>query len=84
MTIANDITAGAGVVIRGTVNFIGNRTVNATTFGVNIIGDVNAGGTLTFNIGNAEGVILHDGTWNQGANNLTVNGPTPSWSSATS
>src|SRR5262249_49481498 len=73
MTIANDITAANGASFFGTVNFSGSRTISSG-FGVTFNGDVNAGGTLTFNLANNQFLTLSDGTWNQGANALTING----------
>lgn len=71
--VANDITASGQVSFTGTANFSNNRIVNAAA-GVVFNGDVNAGGTLTFNLGNNQLLDFRDGTWNQGANALTISG----------
>lgn len=74
MTIVNDITSSGSITFRGTVNFNGNRAVTAGFLSVAFFGDVNAGGSLTFNLPTDGGVNIQDGAWNQGANPLTLNG----------
>jgi hypothetical protein len=74
MTIASDITAGNSASFAGTVNFTGSRSVTSGA-GVTFTGDVNAGGSLTFNLTNGGALSLNDGTWTQGANDLTITDP---------
>jgi hypothetical protein len=72
-TISSDVTTAAGSQsYTGTVNFTGNRLLTVAGV-VQFGGDVNAGGTMTINqaVGNVQ---LLQGTWNQGANDLTING----------
>lgn len=74
-TIASDVTiTGGSLDITGTVNLTGNRVITLTTSNANIRGDINAGGSVTFNLAAGQSVRHQSGTWNQGANDLTVNG----------
>src|SRR5262249_43288964 len=72
--VGNDITAGGQINFVGAVPFTGSRALTAG--GVNFNGDVTAGGPLTFNLPASESVRFNRGTWDQGANALTINGTT--------
>ncbi len=79
-SISSDITTtGGGVEFIGPVVFSGgNRTVDTSADhgGINFEGDVSTlgAGTLTLNPDSFGVVTLGAGVWNQGTNNLTING----------
>jgi hypothetical protein len=64
---------GTGIAFNGAVQFASGVTVNtsASTGPIRFTGDVTAGGALTFNTG-TQSVFLNAGSWNQGANSLTI------------
>jgi hypothetical protein len=69
-------STAAGVSLTGSVTF-GAGVVVDTTAGsgsVTLSGDVTAGGPLTFNLNTSGQLLYQQGTWNQGDNNLTING----------
>src|SRR5262249_16454884 len=74
-SIASNIVASGAVSFAGTVNFVGNRAITAGG-GVTFTGDVNAGGPPTMTLPSGQSVQLAQGTWNEGANDLTIIGAT--------
>lgn len=72
-TIGTDVTTSGSQSYTGTVAFTGNRILTAAG-NVNFRGDVNAGGTVAITAAANGFVQLNEGTWNQGANALTING----------
>lgn len=74
-TIGSDVTISTGnMTVTGALNFVGNRTINLTAGNVSLVGDITTSGTLTFNLAALQSIQHFSGTWNQGANTLTVNG----------
>lgn len=65
--------SGSAFVIHGAVELASGITINTSLNNsfVTFDGDVNPLGSLTFNVGNSA-VNFVNGTWNQGANNLTI------------
>jgi hypothetical protein len=73
-TLASDVTtSGAGITLTGGFTLTGNRIITSGG-NVTINGDLTAGGTLTLNLPAGQTVALGRGTWDQGANALTING----------
>lgn len=66
--------AGHGGDFIGAVTFSPGITLDAPDAFLSFLGDVNPAGALTLNLGATGAATFVNGTWNQGANPLTING----------
>ncbi len=77
ISVATSLTATqGGISLTAKVNFTGLLTLDTTagegTIALN--GNVTTSQNLTFNLASSAELNFSDGTWNQGAHNLTING----------
>lgn len=71
--VGQNITATGSIQFKGNTSFV-TPGITLDSPSIFFRGDVNPAGALTINLG-ANGVLTHvGGTWNQGANPLTING----------
>lgn len=75
-TISSDVNTNAtfGIDVTGSLTLIGNRSLTNTGSIIIFRNGVTVGGTLTLGVGAGGSVQVASGDWDQGSNDLTING----------